>query len=87
MKIFFYKAVLIFILFIAAFHFSFGYAIKKAKIELQNTISKEKIEELKSKVRKEMLSASEKENYINPEDAEIINKFFKKVISDLEKNK
>lgn len=87
MKIFFYKAVLVFILFIAAFHFSFGYAIKKVKIEIRNTISKEKIEELKLKVRTEMLLASEKDNYIKPDDAKIINKFIEKVISDLKNNK
>lgn len=87
MKIFFYKAVLVFFLFIAAFHFSFGYAIKKVKIELRNTISKEKIEEFKSKVRTEMSLASEKENYIKPDDVKLINKFIDKIISDLKNNK
>ena len=87
MKIFFYKAVLVFFLFIIAFHLSFGYAVKKIKTEIKNTISKNKVEEFKFKARKEMLSAVEKKNLIDPDDARLINKFLNKVISDLEKNK
>ena len=87
MKIFFYKAALVFFLFIIAFHLSFGYAVKKIKTEIKNTISKNKVEEFKFKARKEMLSAVEKKNLINPDDARLINKFLNKVISDLEKNK
>ena len=34
-----------------------------------------------------MLLASEKDNYIKPDDAKIINKFIEKVISDLKNNK
>ncbi len=87
MKIFFYKAALVFFLFIIAFHLSFGYAVKKIKTEIKNTISKNKVEEFKFKARKEMLSAVEKKNLIDPDDARLINKFLNKVISDLEKNK
>ena len=87
MKIFFYKAVLVFFLFIIAFHLSFGYAVKKIKTEIKNTISKNKVEEFKFKARKEMLSAVEKKDLIDPDDARLINKFLNKVISDLEKNK
>ena len=74
-------------LFIIAFHLSFGYAVKKIKTEIKNTISKNKVEEFKFKARKEMLSAVEKKNLIDPDDARLINKFLNKVISDLEKNK
>ena len=87
MKIFFYKAVLVFFLFIIAFHLSFGYAVKKIKTEIKNTISKNKVEEFKFKARKEMLSAVEKKDLIDPDDARLINKFLNKLISDLEKNK
>ena len=62
MKIFFYKAALVF-LFIIAFHLSFGYAVKKIKTEIKNTISKNKVEEFKFKARKEMLSAVEKKKF------------------------
>ena len=39
MKSFFYKSILVFFLFLAAFHFSFGYVVKKIKIELEYTLS------------------------------------------------
>ena len=87
MKIFFNNAALGFFLFIIAFHLSFGDAVKKIKPEIKNTISKNKVEEFKFKARKEMLSAVEKKNLIDPDDARLINKFLNKVISDLEKNK
>ena len=87
MKSFFYKSILVFFLFLAAFHFSFGYVVKKIKIELEYTLSKDKLEELKIKIREEMQNAINKENYIKPEDALIINHFIDKVRNDLEKNK
>ena len=51
MKSFFYKSILVFFLFLAAFHFSFGYVVKKIKAELHSTLSKEKSEEFKIKIR------------------------------------
>ena len=87
MKFFLYKSLLIFFLFLAAFHFSFGFIAKKIKIEISNTFSKDQIEIIKAKLRVEMQDAVKKENYINPEDAKILNKFIEKVKSDLEKNK
>ena len=85
MKLFFYKSVLIFFLFLTAFHFSIGYTMKKIKIDLISVISKENAESIKIKIRKEMLSAINKDNYINSDDALIINKFINKIKSDLEK--
>tara|TARA_B100001250_G_C19375646_1_gene603951 strand:- start:299 stop:562 length:264 start_codon:yes stop_codon:yes gene_type:complete len=87
MKSFFYKSILVFFLFLAAFHFSFGYVVKKIKAELHSTLSKEKSEEFKIKIREEMQNAINKENYIKPEDAVIINKFIEKIRNDLKKNK
>ena len=54
---------------------------KCAKIEkdIETTISKEKAEELKNLIREEMQNAINKENYIKPEDALIINQFIEKV--------
>ena len=87
MKLFFYKSILIFFLFIVAFHFSLGYVAKKIEKDIETTISKEKAEELKNLIREEMQNAINKENYIKPEDALIINQFIEKVKNDLNKNK
>ncbi len=85
MKIFFYKALLIFIFFLLAFHFSFNYAVRIVKQELNNNISKEKVESIKLKIKNEMKTAINKENFIKPDDAILINKFLDKIKSDLEK--
>ena len=85
MKIFFYKSVLVFFLFILAIHFSFGLIKKDLKREFTNLISKEKVEEIKNKIRKELKSGNNKEVLINPEDAELLNNFLIKLRSELEK--
>jgi len=87
MKIFFYKSILVFALFILAVHFSFGIITKELKREYSKLISKEKLEGLKIKIREEMLNAINKEKYIKPEDALIINQYLEKIKNDLEKNK
>ena len=85
MKIFFYKSLLIFFLFLIAFHFSFNYVVKHVKINIENNFSKEKIEDIKNKLRNEMQVAATKDDFISKEDAELINKFLNKIKTDLNK--
>ena len=85
MKIFFYKSLLVFFLFLVAFHFSFSYVIKKSKSEISNFLSRDKLEVFKNKIREEMKSATVKDDYINKEDAILLNKFLDKIKSDLKK--
>ncbi len=87
MKIFFYKSVLIFFLFIVAFHFTFGIASKNIKRQMQETLSKESVEKVKNQIRDEMENAVKKDRYISSEDAKLINKFLNKIKTDLEKSK
>ena len=86
MKIFFYKSVLIFFLFILAIHFSYGLIKKQVKNEYNNLISKERSEYIKNKIRKELKNGIEKDQLINSEDANLINNFLNKIKSELEKN-
>ena len=51
--------------------------------EFQKLKSKETIEIIKNKLRKEMTSAINKENYLNPEDAKLINEFINKIQKEL----
>ena len=85
MKIFFYKSILVFTLFVLAIHFSFGLIKKDLKREYTNLISKEKVEDIKNKIREELKSGVQKEVLINPEDAKLLNAFLKKLKSELEK--
>ena len=84
MKIFFYKTMLVALVFFITFKLTIGSLINQTKSEIKNLTSKENVERLKSEIRKEMKKAIEKEEYINDEDAVLIKKFLKKVKSELE---
>jgi len=86
MKIFFFKSILIFFLFIIAFHLTFNIAIKKINQKIFEITTKENVEKIKNQVRDEMKSAIGKDNYISKDDAKLINSFFKKIMKDLEVN-
>ena len=59
----------------------------KSLTEINNTFSKDNIENIKNKIRSEFEVAINKDIYINPEDAKIINKFLEKIKSDLNRSK
>ena len=87
MKIFFYKSMLVFFLFLVAFHLSYGYISKRVKSLVDESISRESLQLIKDKIKDEMKVALTKEDYISPEDAKLINMFLEKVKTDLNKNK
>lgn len=87
MKIFFYKSILVFFLFLVAFHLSYGYISKRVKSLVDERISRESLQLIKDKIKDEMKVALTKEDYISPEDAKLINMFLEKVKTDLNKNK
>jgi len=86
MKIFFFKSILIFFLFIIAFHLTFNIAIKKINQQIYEIRTKENVEKIKNQIRDEMKNAIEKDNYINKDDARLISSFLKKIIKELEIN-
>ena len=86
MKIFFYKSIFIFILFLLGAHYSFGLIIKELKHNYESFASKENIENLKNKIREELKNGSKKKVLIKPADAKLINRFLIKIKSELEKN-
>ena len=57
------------------------------KLDIINKISsldsKESIEEIKNKIRKELKSGLDKEKILDDEDAELINKFYLKIKKEL----
>tara|TARA_B100000029_G_scaffold124992_1_gene118479 strand:- start:334 stop:519 length:186 start_codon:yes stop_codon:yes gene_type:complete len=57
--------------------------IKQLNHELEKIQSKENIENIKEKLRDELRNAVSKENYLSPEDAELINKFINKLRNEL----
>tara|TARA_B100000035_G_C21004156_1_gene556382 strand:+ start:495 stop:758 length:264 start_codon:yes stop_codon:yes gene_type:complete len=87
MKLFFYKSLIVVFLFLITFHLSFGYLHKKIKSEIYNNFSKENVEYIIDKIRLEIKNAIDKDVYIKPSDANLINQFLDKIKSDLNKNK
>lgn len=86
MKIFVYKVTFIVVALFFLFNFTVGYQIRKIEDKITNINSEEQINNIKSKLRKEMNSAIKKDKIFNEEDKLLINKFIKKVIFELELN-
>jgi hypothetical protein len=87
MKMFFYKSLLIFFLFLLGFHYSFNYVIKFTKDKIENNFSKENVELLKNKIREEMRGGIDKDVFISKKDGKLINDFLNKITTDLEQSK
>ena len=83
MKIFVYKALFIFVGIFILFQLTIGAKLKQINGELENLKSKENVEALKNKLRDELKNAVEKENYLNSEDAKLINDFINKIKKEL----
>ena len=83
MKIFVYKTLFVFVCLFILFQLTIGMKIKQLNHELEKIQSKENIENIKEKLRDELRNAVSKENYLSPEDAELINKFINKLRNEL----
>ena len=66
------------------FQITIGSQIKEFKEEINYLKSQKNISLIKDKARKELRSAIKKENYLNPEDAKLINEFLNKIKKELE---
>ena len=87
MKIFFYKSLLIFFLAFILIQFTIGLAIKDFKEQIYEFKSKKNIESLKDKIREEIKSGVESENYLSDVDAQLINDFINKIQKELSSKK
>ena len=83
MKIFFYKTLLVAVCVFILFQLTFGMKIKQLNHKLEEFQSKKNIQGIKDKLRDELKNAISKENYLKPEDAELINKFINKLKDEL----
>ena len=84
MKIFIFKTIFVSICFLILFQMTIGSQIKEFKEEISYLKSQKNISLIKDKARKELRSAIKKENYLNPEDAKLINEFLNKIKKELE---
>ena len=87
MKTFFYKTLIIFVLVFVLFQITIGAQIRQIKTQIENIKSKENIEIIKNKLRDELKTAVNKENYLTQEDAKLINDFLNKIKKELNNSK
>ena len=87
MKIFVYKALFVFVCIFILFQLTVGVKIKQLNSQLNQLKSQKNIYYLKNKLRNELKNAVEKENYLSPEDAKLINDFLNKIKKELSNNK
>ena len=83
MKIFVYKTLFIFVGIFILFQLTVGAKLKQLDKELTQLRSKENIEIIKNKLRDELRNAINKENYLGPDDAKLINEFINKLKKEL----
>ena len=83
MKIFIYKSVIVFFLFIIAFHVTVNYKLRSYEKELKSFSSEENKEKYKNKIKDEMRKAIKKENYFTVEEKNLINDFLQKIKKEL----
>ena len=83
MKLFIYKSLIIFFLVFLLFKLTFGSLIRNYEKKIDAYFSKGNVNQIKEKIKEEMQNAIEKENYLDPEDAKLINKFLKKLQNEI----
>ena len=83
MKIFVYKTLFVFVCVFIIFQLTFGAKIRQLNSELEEFKSKKNIENIKNKIRDELKNATEKEKYLSPDDAKLINDFINKLKKEL----
>ncbi len=86
MKIFVYKTLFVFVCIFILFQLTVGVKIKQLNNQLNQLKSQKNIYYLKNKLRNELKNAVKKENYLNPEDAKLINDFLNKIKKELSNN-
>lgn len=83
MKIFFYKTLFASLVFVVVYKITVGSLINEIENKFINYFSKENVEFLKLKVKKEIIDSLDKERIISQEDKVLINKFINKIKKDL----
>ena len=87
MKIFVYKIIVLMVSLFLLFNFTIGYQIRKIEDKVTNLSSKDKIEEIKIKLKEEIQSGLEKDEIFNEEERILLRNFLEKIVTELELNK
>ncbi len=83
MKIFIYKTLFVFFLIFVLFQVTIGWQLRQIDEKINYFKSKDNIETIKNKIRGELRSAIDKDQYLKEEDAKLIKDFLKKITTEL----
>ena len=83
MKIFIYKTIFVLISIYVLYEFTIGYQIRKFENKINSITSKENIQKIKQKIKKEMNDSLYKERIFDKEEAELIKKFLEKIKKEI----
>ena len=83
MKIFIYKSLIVFFLFVLAFNVTVNYKFRSYEKYLKALTSEDTKEKFKKKVKEEMKKAVEKDKYFTDEEKNLINAFLNKIKEEL----
>ena len=86
MKIFLIKSLVIFFTIITLFKLTIGSTIKNIEKKLDAQFSKEKIILIKEKTREELRKGINKDRILNIKDAELVGKFIRKILGEINKS-
>lgn len=84
MKFFIYKTLIVVFLLFLLFQFTVGSTIRSAKNYFYNLTTKENLEKVKNKIRKEIKKGNEKDTIFSKEDANLLKSFIIKIQNELE---
>ena len=83
MKIFIYKSLIVFFLFVLAFNVTINYKLRSYEKDLKALTSDINKEKFKNKIKDEMKKAVEKEKYFTEDEKNLINSFLNKIKEEL----
>tara|TARA_Y100001970_G_scaffold229437_1_gene284595 strand:+ start:42 stop:308 length:267 start_codon:yes stop_codon:yes gene_type:complete len=83
MKIFVYKSLFVFFLILILFKLTIGELVSNYEKKMDLILSKESLKEVENKIREEVKAGIEKERILDPNDALLLSKFFKKIQKEI----
>ena len=83
MKQFIYKSIIAVLAIILIYEFTIGKEIKKYSSKIDTLTTKEGRKEFVIYLREEINKGVNKDRYLSPEDAQLLNKFFKKIQKEI----
>ena len=85
MKVFIYKSLIVFFLVLVLFKITVGSLVNNYEKKMSLILSKENLKGIENKLKKEMQAGINKDRILNPADAKLLNKFFKKIQKEITK--